>query len=54
MKVETEYAVRIKASGRVTPVSREAGERFASQPDGSLLELLTRTVTTTDWERASK
>jgi hypothetical protein len=47
----TRYAVRTKATGRVTPIMQSTAMRFLRNPDAPDRELLVCTVTVTEWEK---
>lgn len=48
-----EYAIRMKGAGkRVIPVSHARGAQLLlAGPDGPHMELVTRTITVTEWAR---
>lgn len=53
MEQRTEFAVRMKQSGSIIPISYEAGNRYKDSQiwEGDNLELMTRTITIGDWEK---
>jgi hypothetical protein len=46
----TVYAVRIKAKGSIVPITASTAQRFLKGADGKALELVSRTVTISEWK----